>query len=189
MIGNEYAEMATRRLGARCPEVVEAALLVHRGPATGGGGLGRLFGRKTVASRLRTSNLLVLTPTSVRLYSLGGRTGMDPKDELAGWPRGSIAITSSVEDLHTYFASSGTSLDQKVHRLRLTGADLDLQVDVMANAGLDDDDLYMLDAEALDPASGAAETDPDVREGMAGLQELSAETDAAVAAFVAAALA
>ena len=49
----------------------------------------------------------------------------------------------------------------------------------MAYAGLDDGTLEMLDAQAM-----ADETDPDVREGMAGLQEMSQETAAMVAFFV-----
>lgn len=181
MIANDYAAEAARRLGSRCPEPVECALLVHRGPETGGRGLSRLFGKKTVASSLRTNNLLVLTPSHVRLYALGGRSGLVPKDELGAWPRTELEITSRTEERHTDFLHTGSSMDQEVHCLHLTGPDLDLTVDVMANAGLDTGD-----ADLLDPAALAAEFDPGRREVMAGLQAIGAETTRSVQALVAA---
>jgi hypothetical protein len=170
---------ASHTLAGVCPEPIGAALIVHRGPETGGGGLKRLVGAKDLASRLRVNNQLVLTPTAVRLYALGGRTGMQPKAELGAWPLGQIAISARIEERSSYFASTGSSVHQHVFRLQMRGPDLDLTLDAMAYAGLDDLALEMLDAQAL-----ADETDPDVREGMAGLQEMSEETAAMVAIFV-----
>jgi hypothetical protein len=168
-------EQVCRTLAGFCPEPIGAALLVHR-PDTASG-LRRLFGAKDLSSRLRTCNQLVLTPTSVRLYSLGGRTGTAPKEELAVWPLGSIRIDARIEERSSYFASTGSSIVQHVHRLRVTGPGVDLELDAMAYAGLDDLALDMLDAEST-------ETDPEVREGMAGLQEISEETATMVRFFV-----
>lgn len=172
-------QQVSRTLAGRCPEPIGAALVVHRGPATGGGGLKRLLGSRDLASRLGASNQLVLTPTHVRLYRLGGRSGTVAKEELGAWPLGQIAVHASIEERSSWFASTGSSILQYVHRLRLVGPGLDLVVDAMAYAGLDDLALDMLDADAL-----AEETDPDVREGMAGLQEMSQETATMVGFFV-----
>jgi hypothetical protein len=176
----EYVQQACATLGSRCPEVIESAVLVHRNPDTGGGGLKRLFGSKSVASRLNTNNLLVLTPTALRLYGLGSRTGTKVKDEIAVWPRQGVRIDATLEHRHTHYVSYGTSTEQRVHSLHLTGPELDLRVDVMADAGLDVSELGMLDPDAL-----AGESDPDVREGMEGLQQTTAELNALVYAFVA----
>jgi hypothetical protein len=171
------AEVAAS-LGPWCPEPIGAALLVHRAEGAPGA-LRRLFGAKDLSARLGTMNRLVLTPTAVRLYRLGGRSGQQVKEELAAWPLGSIRVDATVEERSSYLASTGSSVTQHVHRLHLVGPDVDLTLDAMAFAGLDDLALEMLDADAL-----AAETDPDVREGMAGLQELSAETATMVAFLV-----
>jgi hypothetical protein len=175
----ETLQQVSHTLAGHCPEPIGAALVVHRGPETGGGGLKRLFGAKELASRLRAANQLVLTPTHIRLFALGGRSGRQAKEQLGAWPLGQIRIDARIEELSTFFASTGSSIDQHVFRLHLLGPELDLIVDAMAYAGLDDLALEMLDAQAL-----ADETDPDVREGMAGLQEMSEETAAMVAFFV-----
>jgi hypothetical protein len=172
-------QQVSRTLAGICAEPIGAALVVHRAPDTGGG-LRRLFGGgKDLPSRLRAANQLVLTPTHVRLFALGGRSGMDAKEELGAWPLGQITIYAGIEERSTWFASTGSSIDQHVFRLRLMGPALDLTVDAMAYAGLDDLSLEMLDAQAF-----ADETDPDVREAMAGLQEMSEETATMVAILV-----
>jgi len=171
-------QQVSRTLAGICAEPIGAALVVHRAPDTGSG-LRRLFGSKALADRLRASNQLVLTPTHVRLFALGGRSGMEPKEQLGAWPVGQITVYAGIEERSTWFASTGSSVDQHVFRLRLMGPDLDLTVDAMAYAGLDD-----LSLEMLDPQARADETDPDVREGMAGLQEMSEETAAMVAILV-----
>jgi hypothetical protein len=171
-----------RTLGSWCPEPIGAAVLVH--PLPGGRGrLRRLLGsgRADLGARLGTVNQLVLTPTSVRLYRLGGRTGRTVKEELACWPLGAVRVDSVVEERSSWFAGTGSTVVQQVHRLRITGPGLDLELDAMADAGLDDLALDM-----LDDAAFAAETDPDVREGMAGLREISEETAAMVGFLVAA---
>lgn len=166
-------------LAGRCLEPIGAALVVHPSPGTRGGGLRRLLGSRALRDRLRASNQLVLTPTHVRLFALGGRSGTEPREELAAWPLGRIRVDARIEERSSWFASTGSSIDQHVFRLRLVGPDVDLTVDAMAFAGLDD-----LALDLLDPSALAHETDPDVREGMAGLQEMSEETAAMVAIFV-----
>lgn len=179
MTVEETLLQASFALGPWCGEPIGAALVVHRRDGSGGGGLKRLFGAKDLGSRLRTNNWLVLTPTHVRLFALGSRSGLDVKEELGAWPLGQIRIDAGIEERSTWFASTGSSVDQHVFRLRLLGLGLDLVVDAMAYAGLDDLSLEMLDAQAY-----ADETDPNVREAMAGLQEMSEETATMVAILV-----
>lgn len=172
--------MARTTLAKHLTEPIEAAVMVHRGPDTGGGGLKRVFGQKTVASKLRHTNYLVMTPTHLRVFPLGGRTGLVPKDEIAAWRREDVTVTSTIEERSSYFASTGSSYEYRVHRLHLTGPDLDLTVDVRADGGLELGDVALLEDQAL-----LQETDPDVREAMEGLRESAAEVASMVDAIIA----
>jgi hypothetical protein len=171
--------MARTALRKHCDDEIEAAVLVHRGPDTGGGGLKKVFGQKTVASRLKHNNYLVLTPTHLRMWALGGRTGLVPKDEIACWRRDEVTVSSRLEDRSSYFASTGSSYEYRVYRLQITGPATDLTVDVRADAGLELGDLDFLDDDVR-----AAEMDGDVREAMQGLHEAAVETESMVQAIV-----
>ena len=126
-----------------CGEPIEAALLVLRSPDTGGGGgLKRLFGGgKTLAAQVSSRNYLALTPTHLRLFALGGRTGLVPKEEIAAWPRGTVSITTEDVIRDSYWASTGNTHQIPVHKLVITGGPEQLTVDVMA---ADPDDAEVL---------------------------------------------
>lgn len=140
---NEGLTATLEATSAACGEPIEAALIVIRNPDTGGGGLKRLFGAKSLAAHLRTLNYLVLTPTHLRLFTLGGRAGTKPKDEIAAWPRGSVSISVTDVTRSSYFASTGSHIDYPVHALHITGPGVDLHVDLMA--------ADPVDAEVLGP--------------------------------------
>jgi hypothetical protein len=98
---------------------------------TEGRGVRRLFGGRTLASDLGRLNLLAATPAEVRLVALGGRTGMRPKDEVAAWPRGQVAVTATPAVRSSYYASTGSSYDYPVFELRITAPDAELVVDLL----------------------------------------------------------
>ena len=102
-----------------------------------------MYKRQQLASRLGINNYLVLTPTHVRLYALGGRTGLKVKDELGAWPRSQVQVRMEMAERSSFMASTGSSLEWRVFCLQLSGPDLDVSVDVRADGGLfvDDDDF------------------------------------------------
>ncbi|MBP7630519.1 MAG: hypothetical protein KA758_08725 [Acidimicrobiales bacterium] len=138
MTDSMFTAKARTDLDGRCPEPVETVLLVH--PS---GRRKKVFGRKQLASRLGINNYLVLTPTHVRLYALGGRTGLKVKDELGAWPRSQVQVRMEMAERSSFMASTGSSLEWRVFCLQLSGPDLDVSVDVRADGGLfvDDDDF------------------------------------------------
>lgn len=163
MAGVEFLEMVRSDLAGRCPEPVEVALLAHEGPNK----RKKLFGPKTIASRMKINNYLVLTPTSVRLYALGGRTAMAVKDELGAWPRNAVTVTMQEAERSSYFADTG-SLDYKVFCIHLVGPDLDLFVDVRSDAGMFGDEDFLnqtgVDAEVQEAIDGIRQEQADLRE-------------------------
>ena len=125
MTDSMFTAKARTDLDGRCPEPVETVLLVH--PS---GRRKKVFGRKQLASRLGINNYLVLTPTHVRLYALGGRTGLKVKDELGAWPRSQVQVRMEMAERSSFMASTGSSLEWRVFCLQLSGPDLDVSVDV-----------------------------------------------------------
>lgn len=172
----DAVRVATTALAGRCPEPILAAVLVHRS-ADGPGRLKRAL-RGSAGPKLRTNNYLILTPTQVRLFALGGRTGMKPKEDLGAWPLGTVRVSSTgYADRNAYFASTGSSYDYRVHRLHLEAPGLDLLLDVMADAGLSELDRDLL-------ALGSEADNPDMAEAIAGLKEMDGEVTAMVTAIV-----
>ena len=106
MTDSMFTAKARTDLDGRCPEPVETVLLVH--PS---GRRKKVFGRKQLASRLGINNYLVLTPTHVRLYALGGRTGLKVKDELGAWPRSQVQVRMEMAERSSFMASTGSSLE------------------------------------------------------------------------------
>ncbi len=169
---------AQRDLAELCPEPVIAAVMCHRGP--GASGLKKLFGSKDPSSQLAINNWLVLTPTALRIISLGGRTGMKPRKEVAAWPRAAVLVAVEGAEVSSYFASTGSSLDYRVHRLHITAADGTMLVtDVRSAPMLFGDDQDLVTYEAI-----AAESDPDVREAMLGLREMTDEVNVNLATIL-----
>ena len=146
MTDSMFTAKARTDLDGRCPEPVETVLLVH--PS---GRRKKVFGRKQLASRLGINNYLVLTPTHLRLFTLGGRAGTKPKDEIGlkvkddrgAWPRSQVQVRMEMAERSSFMASTGSSLEWRVFCLQLSGPDLDVSVDVRADGGLfvDDDDF------------------------------------------------
>ena len=163
-----FITQAKAALAEHCAEPIEAVLLVH--PT---GRRKKVFGRKHLASRLHINNYLVITTGHVRLFGLGGRTGLKVRDELAGWPRSQVRAQVEMAERSSYFASTGSHLDYRTFCVHLTGPDLDLSVDVRADAGLFSDDLDFLEQDA-----------PEVQEAIEGLKEEASATSDAVQAFV-----
>jgi hypothetical protein len=76
-------EAATAAVDGRVSEPVVRALIVGApGSAEGtlGGAIKSLFGRKRRSGGLKSRNVLVLTPTSIRLFTARGR-GWPPKQK------------------------------------------------------------------------------------------------------------
>lgn len=165
-----YLAQARADLAGRCAEPIEQVLLVH--PS---GRRKMVFGRKDLSSRLGINNYLVLTTTHVRLYSLGGRTGLKMKDELGAWPRTEVRASSDAAERSSFMASTGSSLNWRVICVHLEGPGLDLKVDVRGDAG-----LFIGDEDFLDQENPEGE----VQEVIDDLKAEAEFTAASVAAFV-----
>lgn len=123
---------------ARYGQPIEAAVMVHRSrDQAGATGPRRLFA-KGAAKDLHINNYLCLTPTHLRLAGLGGRTGVKPKDDVAAWDRRTATIEVADAARAEWMASYWTSYDYDVHALRISGPELTLVVDVMAENHLMD---------------------------------------------------
>jgi hypothetical protein len=101
-------------------EPIEASVMVHRSPDQPRGG-----------PKLAINNHLALTPTSVRLHRLGGRTGVKVKDEVAVWDRRTVRVEAREVERSSWLATTGSSYDFAVHSIRITGPEGSLVVDVM----------------------------------------------------------
>jgi hypothetical protein len=91
-------EHATAAVDGRVSEPIVRALLVGApGSAEGtlGGALKSLFGRKRRSGGLKSRNVLVLTPTSIRLFTCDAR-GWPPEaqDEVGAWPVQSVKVAT-----------------------------------------------------------------------------------------------
>ena len=113
-----------------CGQPVGAAVLAVKGDDTD---TGSLF-RKAVGGRLRTLNLLFQTPTHLRLVTLGGRGGLQPKDEVGAWALGSMTVTVTHAERHAFHTGAGDGTSWfPVHVVRLTDGRTEVVVDVLAD--------------------------------------------------------
>lgn len=170
MTDSMYDLQAKEALTEHVPEPVESVLLVLPSARRK-----KVFGRKQLASRLHATNYLVLTPTHLRLFGLGGRTGLKVKETLGAWPRSQVRVSMEMAERSSFFASTGQTLEWRVYCLHLTGPDLDLSVDVGAEGGLflgDEDFMAQENAE------------PEVQETIDSFREEVAIAKANVDAFV-----
>src|SRR3954447_21642264 len=90
-----YFERLKHQMAERYGQPVEAALMVH--PAKDGG-----FPK----GNLKANNVLVLTPTHLRICALGGRSGIKPKAEAAEWVRGQVVIDPSTTVHRTFMRTT-----------------------------------------------------------------------------------
>lgn len=126
-------ETLRQQFEARYSQPIEAAVMVHRSSDQAGAtGPRRLFA-KGPAKDLHLNNYLCLTPTHLRLAGLGGRTGVKPKDDIAAWDRTTATIEVADAARSEWMASYWTSYDYDVHALRISGPEVTLVVDVMAD--------------------------------------------------------
>lgn len=176
---------ARRDLAAVCNEPIVAAVIAHKDPERSG--VKKLFGKGKggAGPKLRHNNWLVLTPTSLRLFALGGRTGMKVKEDLGAFPRASIDISCTEIDRESYWASTGQTMEYRCYNLHVTGHDaagqpVDVSMDVRAYPGA----LFGDDAELLEAGELADESDPEIAEGTQFLRDAAAEVRTMVDAIV-----
>lgn len=160
MARTDINEKIRQTVADRSGEPVLAGIFVHRGPKTGSNGLKRLFGTRNPASRLNTNNYLVLTPHHLRLFALGGRNAVTPKEEIAAWPLGQVRIEATDVDRSTFFNTTMSSYDYAAHQLRILAPDVDLLVDMMADTEREYAGMFGMDPETdlriiLDATKGA----------------------------------
>jgi len=116
-------EGATEAVADHCPEPVVRALVV--GPpgsheATMGGALRSLFGGRKRRAGLHHRNVLVLTPTSVRLFSCAATGYPPPVDEEVGaWAVRDVRIEASAAQKDS-IRSTGNTIHAKYYRIALT---------------------------------------------------------------------
>ncbi|MCU1371227.1 MAG: hypothetical protein JWO77_2421 [Ilumatobacteraceae bacterium] len=122
-----------RSASDRSGDQVVAGVLAVRGPETGGVGPNRMFGRRSLAKRLKVLNLIARTPTHLRLFALGGRSGLDARDEIGAWPLGAVRLEICDADRSSFYASTFSSIEYQVHVVRILADGVDLSVDVMAD--------------------------------------------------------
>lgn len=129
---DRFAE-TLRSASGRSRDQVLTGVFAVRGPETGGVGPNRMFGRRSLAKQLKVLNLIALTPTHLRLFALGGRSGLDAKDEIGAWPLADVHLEITDADRSSFYASTFSSIEYQVHVVRLQAEGVDLSVDVMAD--------------------------------------------------------
>src|SRR3954471_9756127 len=87
-----FFEKLRAQLAERYGQPIEAMLMVHRPPGTGGRAVARAFGSKEADAKLHINNALILTPTKLKIIALGGRSGIKPRDEVASWDRDKVVL-------------------------------------------------------------------------------------------------
>jgi hypothetical protein len=85
-----------------------------------GGALRGLFGRRKRAAGLNQRNVLVLTPTSVRLYACDAQ-GWPPRatKDLGAWPVAGVRIATEAKEKHSTHSIQG-SVTAKFYAITLT---------------------------------------------------------------------
>jgi hypothetical protein len=118
-------EHATAAVDGRVNEPVVRALIVGApGSAEGtlGGALKSLFGRKRRSSGLKSRNILVLTPTSIRLFTCDAR-GWPPeaRDEVGAWPVRDVKVaTEAAKQWTAWSATESGSETNYFYNISLT---------------------------------------------------------------------
>lgn len=126
-----FFEKLVADLAARAQQPIEAALLVHRTPETGGQGLAKVFRRSAPETQLGHNNLLWLTPTHLHLTKLGGRSGVKPREDVVVWDRRTVSVTVEHAHRSSWMASTGSHYEYDTHRLHLVGPELSIELDAM----------------------------------------------------------
>jgi len=116
-------EAAAAAVVDRVPEDITRALIVQPPGAlhaTMGGALRGLFGRNKRRAGLNQRNVLVLTPTSVRLYACEAHD-WPPRatDDLGAWPVDGVRIATVAKEKHSTHSVQG-SVTAKFYVITLT---------------------------------------------------------------------
>jgi hypothetical protein len=123
-------EHATAAVDGRVSEPIVRALLVGApGSAEGtlGGALKSLFGRKRRSGGLKSRNVLVLTPTVIRLFTCDAR-GWPPKpqNEVGTWPVRDVKVaTEAAKKWTAWSATESGSETNYFYNISFTVSDAD----------------------------------------------------------------
>lgn len=116
------------QMAQRYGEPIEALLLVHKSGEKPQG----------KAGRLHPNNVLTLSATHLRINALGGRNGLKPGKDIAIWRRDQVVLDVFDTEKASWFNTTMSWMEWSVHRLRITGPDLTMVVDVMRENPLAD---------------------------------------------------
>jgi hypothetical protein len=103
-------EAAVAAVEGRVSEPVERALIVGApGSQEGtlGGAIKSIFGRKRRSAGLKSRNVLVLTPSTIRVFTAHGR-GWPPEadEEVGAWPVKAIKVAAEAAEKWSAFSST-----------------------------------------------------------------------------------
>jgi hypothetical protein len=106
-------EAAVQSVEGRVPEPIVRALIVGApGSQEGtlGGALKSLFGRSRRKSRLRHQNVLVLTPTSIRLFTCQAGRAYPPEvdEEIGAWRVGKVLVSTEPAKKWSAWSATGS---------------------------------------------------------------------------------
>ncbi|HEY3097091.1 MAG TPA: hypothetical protein VGK05_09640 [Acidimicrobiia bacterium] len=124
-------EAATAAVDGYLSEPVVRALIVGApGSQEGtlGGALKSLFGRSRRKSGLRHQNVLVLTPTSIRVFTCTGGRAWPPEvdEEVGAWPVTDVRVSAeAAEKWSAFSATESGSQTNRFYNIALTVPDAD----------------------------------------------------------------
>jgi hypothetical protein len=122
-------EAAVQSVEGRVPEPIVRALIVGApGSQEGtlGGALKSLFGRSGRKSRLRHRNVLVLTPTSIDIFTCRGGSAYPPEvdEEIGAWRVGEVRVsTEAAKKWSAWSATRSGSQTNYFYNISLTVPD------------------------------------------------------------------
>jgi hypothetical protein len=124
-------EAAVKAVEGRVAEPITRALIVGApGSQEGtlGGAVKSLFGRSRRKSGLRHQNVLVLTPTSIRVFTCRGGTAYPPEvdDEIGAWPVHAVRVAAAAAEKWSAFSGSHSgSQTNRFYDITLTVSGVD----------------------------------------------------------------
>jgi hypothetical protein len=122
-------EAAVQSVEGRVPEPIVRALVVGApGSQEGtlGGALKSLFGRSRRKSRLRHQNVLVLTPTSINIFTCRGGSAYPPEvdEEIGAWRVGEVRVSTEAAKKWSAWSATGERFaDNYFYNISLTVPD------------------------------------------------------------------
>lgn len=129
-------EAAAAAVEGRVPEEIVRAMIVHPPGAvdgTLGGALRGLFGRKRRQAGLHHRNVLVLTPTTIRLYACDAKSQPPVVlDDLGAWPVNQSRVETVAKEKSSWSDTMGGSTTARFYSMKLTvpGREEPIELDV-----------------------------------------------------------